>query len=154
MPYKDPVRQKEARRRWQEANPERSRESKRRWREANPERHREASQHSAQRWRKANPERSREVSRYQKEIIRQKALEIVSRRNLQCALIGPECRGILEIDHVNGGGEADRKRWKGNDNFYRAIVTGKREINDLRILCLWHNRRRGAEHYRRRDIEL
>ena len=37
MPYKDPENQREADRRWREANPEKAREASRRWREANPE---------------------------------------------------------------------------------------------------------------------
>jgi len=37
VPYKDPEKQREADRRWREANPEKSREQSRRWREANLE---------------------------------------------------------------------------------------------------------------------
>src|ERR1700733_7269829 len=43
MPYKDPERQREADRRWREANPEKAREARRRRREANPEKQREQS---------------------------------------------------------------------------------------------------------------
>ena len=51
MPYKDPEKQREADRRWREANLEKAREANRRWREANPEK--------ARRWREANLEKAR-----------------------------------------------------------------------------------------------
>ena len=50
-------------RRWREANPERKRELDRRWREANPE----LSREKARQWREANPERCREMNRSWKE---------------------------------------------------------------------------------------
>ena len=59
MPYKDPEKQREADRRWREANPEKVREAHRRWREANPEKQREATR----RWHEANPEKGREQIR-------------------------------------------------------------------------------------------
>jgi hypothetical protein len=51
VPYKDPEKQREADRRWREANPEKSREQSRRWREANLEkaRAREAAYRAANR---------------------------------------------------------------------------------------------------------
>ena len=55
MPYKDPEKQREANRKWREANPEKAREANRRWREANPEKSREQSR----RWREANLEKAR-----------------------------------------------------------------------------------------------
>jgi hypothetical protein len=59
MPYKDPEKQREADRRWREANPEKAREAHRRWREANPDKQREATR----RWHEANPEYGRWQSR-------------------------------------------------------------------------------------------
>jgi len=59
MPYKDPQNQREADRRWREANPEKAQEAHRRWREANPEKQREATR----RWHEANPEYGRWQSR-------------------------------------------------------------------------------------------
>jgi hypothetical protein len=55
MPYKDPDKQREADRRWREANPEKQREATRRWHEANPEWGRKHSR----RWRGANLEKAR-----------------------------------------------------------------------------------------------
>jgi hypothetical protein len=52
MPYKDPEKQREADRRWREANPEKAREVNRRWRAANPEKQREATR----RWHEATAE--------------------------------------------------------------------------------------------------
>ena len=69
MPYKDPEKQREADRRWREANPEKVREANRRWREANPEKQREATR----RWHEANPEYGRKQSRRWREANLEKA---------------------------------------------------------------------------------
>ena len=69
MPYKDPEKQREADRRWREANPEKAREANRRWREANPEKQREA----IRRWHDANPEKGREQIRRWREANLEKA---------------------------------------------------------------------------------
>jgi hypothetical protein len=53
MPYKDPEKQREADRRWREANPEKQREATRRWHEAT-----EKGREQIRRWREANSEKA------------------------------------------------------------------------------------------------
>lgn len=47
------------------------------------------------------------------------------------------CRGILSIDHINGGGRQEFRK-SGSWKFYFGIARGKRGINDLRLLCRLH----------------
>lgn len=56
---------------------------------------------------------------------------------IEHALRALPCYGRLEIDHINGGGNREWKKYKG-DPFYRAIVNGERKPDDLRILCILH----------------
>jgi hypothetical protein len=63
-----------------------------------------------------------------------KAVKIVGRGKVQCA--GCPCNDIrvLDINHINGGGRDAHQNIRGAD-FYRAISSGKRGIDDLNILC-------------------
>ena len=82
MPYKDPEKQREADRRWREANPEKAREVNRRWRAANPEKQREATR----RWHEANPEKGREQIRRWRDAICAEAMSRIDvKRLLQIA---------------------------------------------------------------------
>ena len=110
--------QREAKRRWYEANPERHRENNRRWLDANPERHRE----QGRRWQDANPEKERERKRRYREAHPEKGREyqrrrrarrnnngvyVVSDKDLRrlqqqpCAHahLGP-CNGHMHVDHI------------------------------------------------------
>ncbi len=42
------------------------------------------------------------------------------------------CYGKLQADHMNGDGAKDRR------NFYCAVASGKRGVEDLRVLCRLH----------------
>ena len=51
------------------------------------------------------------------------------------------CRGKLTIDHMNGGGRRERQgkgMYRDTVIFYRAINSGKRAVEDLRLLCQLH----------------
>lgn len=48
------------------------------------------------------------------------------------------CAGPLEIDHMGGGGT--REHHNGRRLLFRKILSGRRDINDLRLLCFVHNR--------------
>jgi 5-methylcytosine-specific restriction endonuclease McrA len=63
MPYKDPEKRREYKRRWNEANKEKCREYERRWREANREKYLEIMRNGVKRYQQANPEKKRERDR-------------------------------------------------------------------------------------------
>lgn len=61
-------------------------------------------------------------------------------------MIGNKCQNcgcndekLLEINHINGGGRKEFLKinggYTGGTNFYRAIVKGKRTLEDLNVLC-------------------
>lgn len=51
------------------------------------------------------------------------------------------CRGHLQFDHLQGGGNKDRggryKR-KGQRDFLQSLVMGRRNPNEFRLLCQLH----------------
>jgi hypothetical protein len=71
MPYKDPEKRNEARRKWRESNPERAKAAIRAWNKANPEKHLATTrkwrashpdkvQSDNRKWQNANPDKVRE----------------------------------------------------------------------------------------------
>lgn len=48
------------------------------------------------------------------------------------------CYGDLWIEHLNGSGRKDPYHRKGGITFHTAIITGKRSVKDLSILCMLH----------------
>lgn len=58
--------------------------------------------------------------------------------NCQCSFMP-----LLQINHKDGGGRIERKKYKNHRDFYRAIVRERRSIEDLEVLCLVCN----AKHY-------
>ncbi len=50
------------------------------------------------------------------------------------------CRGKLQIDHLKGGGNEERKRGRGRSGLrlYYDILAGRRSVMDLRVLCQLH----------------
>ena len=56
---------------------------------------------------------------------------------LKCNRCGCNDLKLLEINHINGGGRQEYKNstHHGNVHFHRLIVTGRRKINDLELLC-------------------
>lgn len=56
MPYKNPEKARENRRKYRAANREKIRESQRRYRAGNPEKARAQYRHSARKWREAHPD--------------------------------------------------------------------------------------------------
>jgi hypothetical protein len=70
--------------------------------------------------------------------MRLKALLIISNNKLECNLCGCNDLKILEINHINGGGHQEVYKYATSDNiykFYNAIISGKRSIDDLEVLC-------------------
>lgn len=66
-------------------------------------------------------------------------------RASQLALLGGKCarcgvtdHRVLDVNHVNGGGTKEAKRFGGRyrgNKFYCAILDGRRTTTDLNLLC-------------------
>ncbi len=48
------------------------------------------------------------------------------------------CAGPIQIDHIHGRGIKDYE--EGSVPFYLAITGGRIDLNELRLLCRYHNR--------------
>ncbi len=58
----------------------------------------------------------------------------------KCAECGITDMRVLQINHLNGGGGKDQRYYgSGSLGLHRAIVSGRRNTNDLNILCANHN---------------
>jgi len=66
--------------------------------------------------------------------IRLNALKIVGKGKLECSNCSCKDVRILEINHVNGGGNQETK-WLASSRFFLDIVQGKRKTDDLNLLC-------------------
>jgi len=86
-----------------------------------------------------HPDRIRESNHRYHRQIHQIALDVVYGSVYpRCVLCGSS--DGLEIDHINGDGVEERIRDGSIELFYRAIITGKRKLDDLRVLCSSCNR--------------
>ncbi|TET08473.1 MAG: hypothetical protein E3J83_03240 [Candidatus Atribacteria bacterium] len=71
-----------------------------------------------------------------------KIFNMISDNNIACNQCGCQNIRLLEINHIDGGGGRETKR-KGYSYFLNDIIDGKREVDDLEILCRVCN----ARHY-------
>jgi len=78
-----------------------------------------------------------ERRRIKKAEIRLKAMYIISNNKIECNNCKCNDIRILEINHKSGGGNKEKKQKYFNDKylFYKDIVSGKRSIKDLELLC-------------------
>lgn len=83
-------------------------------------------------WKAANREKVNRGERQRYCILRRKALGKIGL--LCCVNCGCEKYELLEINHISGNGYEERKI-KQTARFYSDIITGKRNTNDLNILC-------------------
>ncbi len=72
-------------------------------------------------------------------------LDIIAFFGGKCIRCGYTDWRALQINHINGGGHADRKRYSTFYAFYRAILTGERSKDDLELLCANCNTIHGFE---------
>lgn len=68
---------------------------------------------------------------------RRKAMNIISNGEIKCVNCGCTNFSILEINHKNGGGRAERRNndYKNCMYFYNSIINGDRSKDDLEVLC-------------------
>ncbi len=76
----------------------------------------------------------RERNRQRFEDERRNALLIVGRGKIECVKCGCDNVVLSEINHINGGGKAER-RVMSSQAIYRRIVDGRRTIKDLDLRC-------------------
>jgi hypothetical protein len=87
---------------------------------------------SRNKWRSKNPEKVREMCRKRHQRLRRRALEKIGL--LICNNCGCDKYELLEINHIDGEGNKERKQ-KRTSVFYLDIIYGRRVIKDLEILC-------------------
>jgi len=86
-------------------------------------------------WREKNLEKTKGASQKYWAKIRSEAFLILSRRQIpKCAECGCDNLQVLEIAHKNHDGNLDRRKLKGK-RIELELVEGKRNFEDLRILC-------------------
>lgn len=76
----------------------------------------------------------RSVTNYRKNL-RNKVIEYLGGKCSQCEWTDPRA---LQIDHINGGGNIHRKKYKSWSVFYKEILEGKHD-NNVQLLCANHN---------------
>jgi len=80
-------------------------------------------------WRAGRPEYSTKASRQ----TRRTAVRLVGRGIVSCIRCGCDKPELLEINHKNGGGQADLRG--RSQQFYRDIAMHRRDVDDLELLC-------------------
>lgn len=94
-------------------------------------------------WHEENRERSNTVSAKRREALR---LRVIDAYGGVCACCGERRKEFLTLDHVNGDGKEDRKRFPTQTQFRKWIVDN--DFPDhLRILCMNCNLSRGLYGY-------
>lgn len=70
-----------------------------------------------------------------RELIRKVILNIISNNNPVCENCGCDSLPLLEINHKNGGGTKEVRSGKSTNQFYLDIYKGRRNTDDLNLLC-------------------
>ncbi len=79
---------------------------------------------ASRRWRERHPEAARQVMRTSRQRRRLRAMTIVGRGVIKCDRCGVDDPRILEINHLNGGGRAERRASEHDQNLYGPILRG------------------------------
>lgn len=67
--------------------------------------------------------------------LREEVLLLVGGKNYKCENCGCDDKRLLEINHINGGGNKELQKGKKSMRFYLSIARKQRKTNDLNILC-------------------
>lgn len=62
-------------------------------------------------------------------------LEVITLLGGKCSNCGNTDLRVLQVNHLNGDGRKELKKYGGGCGFYRAILTGRRATDDLDIRC-------------------
>lgn len=71
--------------------------------------------------------------RRKKKASRELKQEVIAHYGGRCACCGEDRLEFMNIDHINGGGKADRRRFGNNHRFYRWLRN--HWPTELRVLC-------------------
>jgi len=133
----------EKHRRWTEAHPEEARERYRRYdsthndarrsRWQNEPGYREKSKEACKRYRLKNRETLLDMMRIRK---RQQRQWLIALYGGKCECCGETRWEFLAIDHLDGGGSQERKRF-GTTAYYKHLADAGRRLPGYRLLC--HN---------------
>lgn len=78
--------------------------------------------------------------------IKERCLAKLCNGDIKCQRCGQTNRDLLEVNHKDGKGERERvSRGYNMYGFYAEIVNGKRNIDDLEVLCKVCNNAHYAE---------
>jgi 5-methylcytosine-specific restriction endonuclease McrA len=83
-------------------------------------------------WVKTKREKNKYSQRKYLQSIRKQVIELLGGKCVNC---GCDNFNALEINHINGGGN-EEKRHIGGKQFYLNILSGRRPRNDLEITCI------------------
>lgn len=95
-------------------------------------------------WKRDHPENIRASRKRAQERNRLSVLLKVGRGKVECVRCGCTERNILQINHKNFGGGKENRAF-GGSKLYTYIRVGKREIDDLELLCRVCNNAHYAE---------
>ena len=76
------------------------------------------------------------LSKQQKEKVRAYKLEMIDAYGGCCACCGEQYQEFLTLDHINGGGRADRKRAGSTTQIIRELKRKGWPKKDHRVLCM------------------
>lgn len=93
------------------------------------------NKHRIEAYKKYNKENSKTRGQKSRERLRRTILNIVSNNNPVCVRCGCDDIRFLEINHKNGGGNKEMANGKKSNNFYWDIYMGRRNTDDLELLC-------------------
>lgn len=122
------------------------------------ERNRDAVKQRASEWNRNNPEKRRQIQRTNrhraaqqngkglyamaKDRIKEKVLDLLGRQSAWC---GFDDERVLQLDHVNGGGNKERKELRCQYSVYRRVLDYPSEYQILCANCNWIKRDENKE---------
>lgn len=93
-------------------------------------------------WQREYQRRRRSTRLEQGRILRKKVIDLFGGK---CVYCGCDIFEVLEINHKNGGGNAERRKsgsWQGGNGYLREFLNGTRNKDDYELTCricnAWH----------------
>jgi hypothetical protein len=126
-------------------NPQVGRDAQRRWRERHPDKVREQKRlyYIRHRQRLRAIRNPGNLARAQR--LRQHVLAAFGGCCQRCGFADPRA---LQVDHINGGGGKDRRRFRNTESYLRAILENRDAFQLLCANCNWIKKYERGEHGR------
>jgi len=83
-------------------------------------------------WRREHPDKAKEYERKSRGRYKKIIMDLLGGRCVRC---GINDWRVLQIDHVNGGGTKEKKRYGGNGYYIHIIRKLKEGSKDYQLLC-------------------